>query len=398
MLRKAVKIPQIHNVRFGRARDRPVLGQSVSLREGRTTSARYRIEDFRACPYYYAYADRRCSDGSNESIGCAETPYFTIFNNPDRWGRQITVRNNLGTIMELKNKLEIIDMSLGIAAKIGITVGSLILVCYCWSIDFFPKDISVGDGLLFIFVAVGFGTVYLFFVASLTSLGVLLRPLWYVLQSSGIWIGERWAKLRNKTLSYEPFDLKPGGLEHLTFAAFGLILVTLFSIKDVSRLPTLLLASFGCALLWSSYQDVDAKLRKISSSPQPSDGERERIPRLEKSKALLPWLIISIPLLIGGVSGEMTSGTMRLLMLRNDDATAHIKKPYATILSTSGITGAKSEIGDDYLRYEHAEILFSGLGSTTVVSLKNLNGSSMKLTIPSDHILFFANHSLQQTR
>lgn len=300
--------------------------------------------------------------------------------------------------MELKNKLEIIDMSLGIAAKIGITVGSLILVCYCWSIDFFPKDISVGDGLLFIFVAVGFGTVYLFFVASLTSLGVLLRPLWYVLQSSGIWIGERWAKLRNKTLSYEPFDLKPGGLEHLTFAAFGLILVTLFSIKDVSRLPTLLLASFGCALLWSSYQDVDAKLRKISSSPQPSDGERERIPRLEKSKALLPWLIISIPLLIGGVSGEMTSGTMRLLMLRNDDATAHIKKPYATILSTSGITGAKSEIGDDYLRYEHAEILFSGLGSTTVVSLKNLNGSSMKLTIPSDHILFFANHSLQQTR
>ena len=301
--------------------------------------------------------------------------------------------------MELKDKLEVIDKSLGIAAKIGITVGSLILLYYCWSIDFFPRDISVGDGLLFIFVAVGFGVAYLFFVASLTSLGVLLRPLWHGLQCLGMWIGKAWVKFRKKALSYDPFDLKPGGIEHITFATFGLILVVLFSIKDISRLPTLLLASFGCALLWNSYQNVDSKLRKISSNPQPSDEERERMPKLEKSKAFLPWLIISLPLLIGGVTGEMISGTMRILNLRNDTATAHIKKPYTAILLTRGIsTGVKSEIGDDYLRYENAEILFSGLGSTTVVSLKNPSGGKMQLTIPSDHVLFFANHSLQQTR
>lgn len=299
--------------------------------------------------------------------------------------------------MDLKDKLEIIDKSLGIAAKIGITIGSMVLLGYCWSIDFFPRDVSVGDGLLFIFVAIGFGAVYLFFVASLTCMGVLLRPFWHFLQSHGIWVGERWAKFRKKSFSYEPFELKPGGLEHLVFALVGLILVALFSLKDISRLPTLLLASFGCALLWSAYQDVDIKLRNISSSPQPSDEERARIPRLEKSKALLPWLIIAIPLLIGGITGEMTAGAMRLLKIRNDSVTAHIKKPYATILSTSGIAGAKSELGDDHLRYENAEILFSGLGSVAVVAIKSPNGASMKLSIPSDYILLYANHSLQRT-
>ncbi len=299
--------------------------------------------------------------------------------------------------MDLKDKLEIVDKSLGIAAKLGITIGSMVLLYYCWSIDFFPRDVSVGDGLLFIFVAIGFGVVYLFFVASITSLGILLRPFWHLFQSCYIWIGKRWAKLVKKPFSYEPFELKPGGIEHLVFAVFGLVLVALFTIKDITRFPTLLLASFGCALLWSSYQNVDGKLRKIASNPQLSEEEREHMPRLEKSKALLPWLIIAIPLVIGGIYGEMTNASMRLLNIRNDSATAHIKKPYATILTASGIAGAKSELGDDYLRYENAEILFSGLGSVAVVAITNPNGASMKLSIPSDFILLYANHSLQRT-
>lgn len=50
------------------------------------------LGDIRACPYYYAYADRRRQVIHNYSIGYVKNARLTIFNNADRQVRLITVR------------------------------------------------------------------------------------------------------------------------------------------------------------------------------------------------------------------------------------------------------------------------------------------------------------------
>jgi len=58
--------------------------------------------DIRACPYYYAYADRRKQVIHNYSIGYEKNARLTIFNNTDRWVRLITVeRYSLGVILKM---------------------------------------------------------------------------------------------------------------------------------------------------------------------------------------------------------------------------------------------------------------------------------------------------------
>src|SRR5699024_10521964 len=82
-------------------------------------------------------------------------------------------------IEELDKKLDVLGKILSFSFKLGVLVGGSVLLFYCWKIGYFPQDASVGDGFLFIILAIAFGGVYLFFVMCLTSLGLLLRPVWH---------------------------------------------------------------------------------------------------------------------------------------------------------------------------------------------------------------------------
>ncbi|MGL6368913.1 hypothetical protein ACSZNB_04095 [Aeromonas hydrophila] len=50
--------------------------------------------------------------------------------------------------------------------KLVITIGVVVVFSYCaFSINFFPKGLTLGDSLVFIFIALGFGIFYLFWLA-----------------------------------------------------------------------------------------------------------------------------------------------------------------------------------------------------------------------------------------
>ncbi len=289
--------------------------------------------------------------------------------------------------MEAKDKLELAEKILGIATKLCVFVGSIVLLSYCWSIKYFPKDISVGDGLLFIFVAVGFGAVYLIFAISITSFGILLRPVWHLFQKIGIWIGRIFCKVQRKTFTYSPFEMRPGGIEYFALALFGLLIVIDLSIKNVYSLPPLLLASFGCALLWNSSQSNDRIIDELSRISSPSEEEKNKLQKLRKTQPYLPIFVVAIALMVGGVYGDLAVRAMKVLHIRKDVATVHIKKPYSTLASESGANGLNSNFGEEYLRYPDSAVLLDGFGSKVVVSLKMSNGKTAQISIPSDHIM-----------
>lgn len=76
-----------------------------------------------------------------------------------------------------KEDLEKINEMLKIAFKANLIIGGLVMMSYYYLIGFFPYDLSVGDGLLFIGVAIAFGFIDLLFITLFSCVGFKLRGI-----------------------------------------------------------------------------------------------------------------------------------------------------------------------------------------------------------------------------
>lgn len=285
---------------------------------------------------------------------------------------------------KLEKKLDVIEKILSLAFKFGVAIGSAVLLFYCWKIGYFPQDISVGDGLLFILLAIAFGGAYLFFVVCLTSLGLFLRPLWHGLQRLFVLLLKGYKKITGKTANYTPFAIEKGGSELFFFAILGLIFIWGFSLSDIKVLATLVLCVWGCALIWSSYQQNSREIDLLERRCNLTDDESKRFKQLTDFQPFLLVVILVVPLLIGGVSGKLLDGAMRLANVRDDTVVVHLKEPYVKYASEHGLKGGESNFGTEYSKFEKASILFNGFGKNSVIEFLGSNGR-VSLVIPSDY-------------
>ena len=74
-----------------------------------------------------------------------------------------------------KEDLEKTNELFKIAFKINLIIGGLVMMSYYYTIGFFPYDLSIGDGLLFIGVAITFGFIDLLFTTIFSCVGFKLR-------------------------------------------------------------------------------------------------------------------------------------------------------------------------------------------------------------------------------
>lgn len=74
----------------------------------------------------------------------------------------------------LLHKIKLIVDNSGFIAKFIIGVGLCLILLYFWHIDYFPTDLSLGDGLLFFLITIKFLFIYVFFLASHYALGSVL--------------------------------------------------------------------------------------------------------------------------------------------------------------------------------------------------------------------------------
>lgn len=287
-------------------------------------------------------------------------------------------------INELDKKLDVLEKILSLAFKFGILIGGSVLIFYCRKIDYFPQDISVGDGLLFMLLAIAFGVVYLFFLLCLTSLGLSLRPVWHGLQNLFLLLLKGYKRITGKTVSYTPFTIEKGGFELFIFAMFGLFFIWRFSLSDANVLPTLGLSTWGCALLWSTYQQNAREIDLLKHGGNLSDDESKRFKRLAAYQPFILGTILFVPLLIGGVSGKLLEGAMRLANVKADGAIIHLKEPYIKYATEHGLKGLQSNFGNGYSKFENISILFNGFGKDIVIEAMGTDGP-VSLVIPSDH-------------
>ena len=150
-------------------------------------------------------------------------------------------------------------------------------------------------------------------------------------------------------------------------------------------LATLVLCVWGCALIWSTYQQNSHEIDLLERRDNLVDEESNRLKRMADFQPFLLGVILVVPLLIGGVSEKLLDGAMRLVNVRDDAVVVHLKEPYVKYAAEYGLKGEQSNFGSEYAKFENATILFNGFGKNIVVEAL-VAERRVSLVIPSDHV------------
>lgn len=305
----------------------------------------------------------------------------------------------------LEKNIESISKIFTAASKFGVLVGGICVIAYSLRIDHFPQDLSAGDGLLFLMTAACFGFIYMFFTASLVALGISISPGIRAILKLFAWaIGLARKRKVNFAHEFAPFEWIA-----ILLALFSIILIWALGSQDSDAYWNLPLLSATLYLAYSIFWSCGNKIRKIEhikGSALHTD-EKEYVARIgdvEKLRKLQLFSLASIlfmPLVFGGVSGQLLDAAMRTAHIRIEKSIIYVKEPYSSLLPKSAEFGlntsnpstppsspaATSHITPkDYTAFDKTIVLFTGFGKTTVVSFHDA-GATKKLEIPNDHII-----------
>lgn len=75
----------------------------------------------------------------------------------------------------------------------------------------------------------------------------------------------------------------------------------------------------------------------------------------------------------------------RLAQLRKDNATIHVKVPWAARVGKSTLPQSQSFLGGDYVEFKKVNVLLRSVGQKVVIELPNAAGKT-RLSIPADAI------------
>jgi hypothetical protein len=289
----------------------------------------------------------------------------------------------------MDKNIDLITKVLSLASKIAILIGGACVFVYSVSINHFPRELSVGDGVLFIFAAACFGLFYSCFAACLVAFGVCISPVLKVIVKSSLWVMNR--KRKN---SLEPIHpLAPFEWSAVVPAILAFILIIGFGHQDSSAYWTLPLVSIALYVFYSIYVSSTFKLRKIEIEKMSvvvleesfAKDAKNDPDRLRKNQMFCMALILIIPLLFSGVSGHLIEAAMRFAHVRVDKPVLYIKAPYAKIIPMTYIS-RDQDVPSEFTKFKDVTVLFKGFGKTTVISFKD-GPLSRKFEVPNDFII-----------
>ncbi|WP_405118248.1 hypothetical protein [Pseudomonas leptonychotis] len=275
----------------------------------------------------------------------------------------------------------------GAAVKLSIALGSACVILYSVRIGHFPQGLALGDGLLFLLAAGCFGFLYAFFTAGLIGLGSCFSPLTNQVLKLSSWVI---AKFRGKKID-PAYELEPFQWPAIPFAAMAVMMMIALGGRDYSVYVKLLAVAVMLHIFYSVAVDASKKSRaaqRLQDSVIETPDKAQAAVEASKHKSIyhiVCFLIMLLPLLVGGVSGQLVDSAMRLANVRIEQPVIYAKAPYDELLPESLIAkNLKAPKG--YKVYEGISVRFKGFGSTTVVAFKD-EDTERQLEIPNDQLI-----------
>lgn len=289
----------------------------------------------------------------------------------------------------LEKNIESVSKIATTASKFGVLVGGVCVIAYSLRINHFPQDLSLGDGLLFLMAAACFGIIYAFFIGSLVALGITFSPVIRTVFKLMVWGVNRFRNRKAEPLhSLAPFEWSA-----VLFALFSIIIIFLLGSHDPDvywKLPSLSVILY---LFYSGYLSCGNKIKKIETIKNSvvHTDEKENIAqfgdleKLRRGQLFSLGTILVVPLLLGGVSGQLLDAAMRTAHVRIERPVIYVKEPYSSLLPKSLISKVRGA-PKDFTAFDETVVLFRGFGRTTVISFPD--GATMrKLEIPNDQVI-----------
>jgi hypothetical protein len=282
----------------------------------------------------------------------------------------------------LEKNIESVSKIATTASKFGILVGGVCVITYSLRINHFPQDLSVGDGLLFLMAAACFGMIYVFFTASLVSLGITLSPAIRAVFN-----------LFHKRKAEPPHTLAPFQWSAVLFALFSVVIILELGSQDSTAYWNLPMLSVGLYLFYSVYVSSGNKIKKIETVKNTvlHTDEKQNVvqlgdpEKLRREQLFSLATILVLPLFISGVSGQLLDAAMRAAHVRVEKPVIYVKEPYSSLLPKA-LASKSQNSPKDYTAFGGTVVLFKGFGKTTVVSFPD--GSAIrKLEIPNDQLI-----------
>ncbi|TCB38234.1 hypothetical protein E0H82_01165 [Acinetobacter sp. ANC 4910] len=287
----------------------------------------------------------------------------------------------------------------GLITKFIIGFGICLILCYFIYIDYFPTDLSLGDGLLFFLITVKFCFVYLLFLGSHYALGNALVGILSVLQNICITLFSFREKLAKKLLNlfFIKLDFKKSidkiGKFFIKFllSLFGLVFVFVFYGGKSLNLMIMIFLS----LLLKVCIDKFIKHLKIEKLNNEELTESEKDDKNKNLLIILLYILIVPSAVYLFYAGKETNFliTNTLGSVREDDKNSliYIKLVFKDFFPEARVGEKKGE----YIEIKDAEVLLRGVGKNALVQYiskaKDQNGNmvpiKVKVEIPNDSLL-----------
>lgn len=296
----------------------------------------------------------------------------------------------------LFQRIKLIVDNSGFIAKFIIGVGLCLILLYFWHIDYFPTDLSLGDGLLFFLITIKFLFIYVFFLASHYALGSVLlfclktiRNFFIILFSLRQFFSERIIDLIFLKLDLKKVFEKLGkNFLKFIFYIYGFAFALTFYSGNSKNILVMLFLS----LLLKVFIDKFIENLKRNNEKLADNASNEKNIKL----LMMLLYILFVPSTVYAFYAEKSKNIFINLVLgsvREDEKNSliFIKAEYKDFFPES-IIGEKK---GGYVELKRSELLLKGIGKNALIQYKtktkDQNSKDIKIKVkiemPNDALL-----------
>ena len=274
------------------------------------------------------------------------------------------IDTNLGTILKAST----------VAIGLGTFLGCCIFVAYCLHLNYFPAEVSAGDSLIFIIIAVCFGFFYSIITACLLSVGVCISYLIFnPLLTLSRFLRRKFSHLQTTTSSLEPLKfVKPNAI-HWILCLFGIMFIGVFIYQDKTISINLILSVILLSVLWTCLQDNVVKRYALLNEPQTRENSL-KLTNLNQAKYLFAGCIFIFPVLFGGIGVNTIEGSMRFSNLQKTEKYILVQPPYSRFIPKDYQVTDPKYTEPGYTTFKDINIKLAGVGQKTIIQFYSKKG------------------------
>lgn len=277
----------------------------------------------------------------------------------------------------MKDILDIATKLFKIVFYISFIVGGIVVFAYCIRIGYLPRDIGFGDGLFFIAVAMWFSLFYVLYLACISATSLLV--VWIVR------IPINWVYSLTKVKALfnceEPRINRFDWSLYLLLVAGALFALGLYTLSYYQELRGFVISTAHIVVVFFF---ITAALLTACRGEEPLINSKLWNLKSQKERGIIIVIIFLVfvsPLTYSEVFHQMSRSVFTQIGLSVKHAEIYLDKEKKPMFNGFGI------VKDDYLILKDVNVLWTGVGSETVVEVE-INNEPRKYVLKTNELSF----------